>query len=228
MADVAVALDLARAAHALEVVDAIGPAVSWYKVGPPLFVSDGPRLVGQLLARGKRVFLDLKWHDIPSTVAGAVEAAAHLGVALATVHLAGGSRMLAAAVGARRSGLRLVGVGVLTSLHSAEYGDVVGRSVDDLGAEQARLVRGALRAGLDGFVVAVAEARLVRRLAGPEALLVTPGIRRASDAAGDQSRAASPKEAVRAGADLLVVGRPITGSADPLATVMAILGEMAE
>lgn len=222
------ALDLARAAHALEVVDAIGPAVSWYKVGPPLFVSDGPRLVGQLLARGKRVFLDLKWHDIPSAVAGAVEAAAHLGVALATVHLAGGSRMLAAAVRARRSGLRLVGVGVLTSLQSAEYGDVVGRSVDDLGAEQARLVRGAMGAGLDGFVVAVAEARLVRRLAGPEALLVTPGIRRASDAAGDQSRAASPKEAVRAGADLLVVGRPITGSADPLATVMAILGEMAE
>jgi len=198
-------------------VDAIGPAASWYKVGSVLAVSDGPALVRELTDRGKTVFLDLKWHDIPNTVAGAVAAAASMGVALATVHLAGGRAMLDAAAAARRqTGLRLVGVGVLTSLDAAGFGAIVGRTIADVADEQERLVRGALDE-LDGFVTAVAEAARLRRLAGPGALLVTPGLRRAGDAAGDQARTATPAEAVLAGSDLLVVGRPITAASDPAA-----------
>ena len=227
MADLAIALDLPTTTAALRIADAIGDEASWYKVGPALYVADGPALVRELHARGKRIFLDLKWHDIPNTVAGAVRAAAGCGVALATVHLAGGRRMLAAAAAAREGGLRLVGVGVLTSLSAAEFGAVVGRAVGDVGAEQERLVCGALGAELDGFVTAVAEAPRLRAIAGPRALLVTPGIRRTADAAGDQVRTATPGAAVRAGADLLVVGRPVTLAPDPRAVVRAIRAEMA-
>ncbi len=228
MPELAVALDLPTTALALRLVDAVGEAPVWYKVGPVLFVSDGPALVRELHARGRRVFLDLKWHDIPSTVAGAVAAAAAMGVALATVHLAGGRAMLEAACAARgAAGPRLVGVGMLTSLDAAAYGAVVGRPVADVGEEQERLVRLALGTGLDGFVTAVGEAARLRRVAGRGALLVTPGIRRAGEAAGDQQRTASPADARRAGADLLVVGRPVTGAADPPAVVRDLLRELA-
>lgn len=227
MADLAIALDLPDAARALGVVDAVGPEATWYKLGPVLFVAEGPALVRELVGRGKRVFLDLKWHDIPNTVAGAVAAAGALGVALATVHLSGGARMLAAAAGARRDGLRLVGVGVLTSLGAAEYAEVVGRPVEDLAKEQCRLVERGMAAGLDGFVTAAAEAPALRRVAGPDALLVVPGIRCADDAAGDQNRIATPAVAIRAGADLLVVGRPVTEAPDPREAVRAIREEMA-
>ena len=226
MAEIAVALDLPSGEAALRLVDAVGPACAWYKVGSALYVCDGPALVRALLARGKRVFLDLKWHDIPHTVSGAVASASALGISLATVHAAGGPRMLEAAVAARSGSLRLVGVGVLTSLAAADYGAIVDRPVADLGVEQERLARTALGCGLDGFVTAVAEAPRLRRLAGPRALLVTPGIRRASDADADQRRTASPAQAVRAGADLLVVGRPVTASADPAGALGELRGEM--
>ncbi|MBI1723548.1 MAG: orotidine-5'-phosphate decarboxylase [Gemmatimonadetes bacterium] len=227
MADLAIALDLPNAARALGVVDAVGPEATWYKLGPVLFVAEGPTLVRELVERGKRVFLDLKWHDIPNTVAGAVAAAGALGVTLATVHLSGGARMLAAAAGARRDGLRLVGVGVLTSLGAAEYADIVGRPVEDLAREQCRLVERGMAAGLDGFVTAAAEAPALRRVAGPDALLVVPGIRRADDAAADHNRIATPAMAIRAGADLLVVGRPVTEASDAREAVRAIREEMA-
>ncbi len=187
------ALDLPSAREALALVDRLGDAVRWYKVGPVLHVADGPAVVRALRERGKDVFLDLKWHDIPNTVAGAVEAAAGAGVALATVHLAGGVRMLEAAAGARRGGLRLVGVGVLTSLDAAALGVVFGRPVTDLAEEQRRLVRLGVAAGLDGYVTAAAEARAVRALAGREAVIVVPGVRRAGDAAADQVRTATPR-----------------------------------
>jgi len=225
--DLIVALDLKDAAEALKVVDALGGEATWYKVGAMLFVGDGPAVVRELVGRGKRVFLDLKWHDIPNSVAGAVAAAGRLGVRLATVHLAGGARMLAAAAEARRDGMKLVGVGVLTSFGPAEYGEVVGRVVNDLAVEQRCLVERGMRAGLDGFVTAAAEAPAVRMLAGSSAVLVVPGIRRAGDAAGDQRRVATPAEAARSGADLLVVGRPVTGASDPSATLRAIREEMA-
>ena len=227
-ADMCVALDLPTSARALHLVDALEDAVLWYKVGPALFVSDGPALVRALVERGRRAFLDLKWHDIPSTVAGAVEAAAATGVSLATLHLAGGREMLGAAASSRTGSLlQLVGVGVLTSFTAASYGNAVGRAVVDVAEEQERLVRQSLGSGLVGFVCAVTEARALRRAVGAQALLVTPGIRRGSDAAGDQRRTATPAEAVLAGADLLVIGRPITGADDPRAAVRAIRAEMA-
>jgi len=225
-ADIAIALDLPTAAAAIRLVDAVGDLAAWYKVGSVLAVSDGPALVRELVARGKTVFLDLKWHDIPNTVSGAVTAAAALGVSLATVHLAGGRAMLESAAAARAgSGLRLVGVGVLTSLDAAEFAVIVGRPALDLGAEQERLVRTGLGA-LDGFVTAVAEASRLRKLAGEQAFLVTPGIRRAGDAVGDQSRTATPRAAAEAGSDLLVIGRPVTGAGDPAAAVREIRSEL--
>ena len=226
MAELVVALDLASPRSALALVDRLADAVHWYKVGPMLHVVDGPAVIRGLRERGKDVFLDLKWHDIPNTVAGAVDAAADAGVALVTVHLTGGARMLEAAVRARRSGLRLVGVGVLTSFGAAEFGAVLGRPVADLGEEQQRLVRLGMTAGLDGYVAAGAEARAVRALAGDGAVIVVPGVRRATDAAADQVRTATPREAVDAGADYVVVGRPVARAADPWAEALALVEEL--
>jgi len=226
--DLAIALDLPNVRAALALVDAVGDEAAWYKVGPVLFVRDGPALVRELAGRGKRVFLDLKWHDIPNTVAGAVTAAAALGCELATLHLAGGRAMLEAAVSSRNgSGLRLIGVGVLTSFSAADYGAVMARGIADVADEQERLVRFALGSGLDGFVAAAPETPRIRRVAGASALLVSPGIRRAGAAADDQRRTATPAEAVRAGSDLLVVGRPVSGAKDPKGEVRAIRAEMA-
>jgi orotidine-5'-phosphate decarboxylase len=224
--DLIVALDLPPEA-ALALVERIGDAVRWYKVGPVLHVAPGGgAVIGALKQRGKHVFLDLKWHDIPNTVAGAVAAAADAGVDLATVHLSGGPRMLAAACGARTGALRVIGVGVLTSLDAAALGRVVGRQVPDLAEEQRRLVQLGVEAGLDGYVTAAAEAREVRNVVGPGAVLVVPGVRRKGQGAGDQVRTATPREAVAAGADVLVIGRPITGAADPRAEARACLDEV--
>ena len=225
MAELIVALDLASPSAALELVDRLGDVVRWYKIGPVLHVADGPAVVRGLTDRGKSVFLDLKWHDIPHTVAGAVAAAADGGAAMATVHLAGGALMLDAAVGARRGRLRLAGVGVLTSLDAAQFAAVVGRPIADLAQEQQRLVRLGMAAGLDGYVCAAAEARALRALAGSGAAIVVPGVRRATDAAADQARTATPREAA-AGADYLVVGRPITRAADPAAEARALVEEL--
>ncbi len=231
MPSLVVALDVADPGHALGLVDALGDAVEWYKVGPVLHVADGPAVVRTLRAQGKQVFLDLKWHDIPNTVAGAVAAAARAGAALATVHLAGGAKMLEAAV-ASRAKLRLLGVGVLTSLGPDDYAGVVGRPVADLGQEQRRLVRLGVAAGLDGYVAAAAEAAAVRVVAGARTLVAVPGVRRSGgggregDGVLDQVRVATPSDAVGAGADFVVVGRPITGAPDPRAEALAVLEEM--
>ena len=227
MAELAVAFDVPRAADALRLYERLRDVVRWYKVGSVLFVAEGPSVVRELVARGAQVFLDLKWHDIPSTVAGAVEAAAALGASLATVHLAGGRAMHEAASRAAAGRLRLVGVGVLTSLDAAAYAEVVGRPVRDLGDELTRLGRAGCDAGLDGVVASPAELRGLRAALGPRALLVAPGIRGRGDAAGDQVRTASAREAVAGGADILVVGRPITAAADPRAAATALLEEMA-
>jgi len=227
MADLVVALDLPTRADAAAVVERLGDTVRWYKVGPVLFVAAGPDLVRDLVDRGKRVFLDLKWHDIPSVVAGAVAAAAGLGAALATVHLAGGTAMLAAAAAAGGGRLRLVGVGVLTSLDGAAYGEVVGRAVDDVGVELERLARVGAAAGLDGIVCSPGEARRLRSALGPRALLVVPGIRPPGAAGDDQARCAGPRDAVLGGADLLVVGRPVTAAPDCRAAALEILRDMA-
>ena len=226
MAELVVALDLPDAAAALQVVDRLRGDVRWFKVGAQLYAAEGPAVVRAIVGRGARVFLDLKWHDIPAQVGGAVAAAAELGASLATVHLAGGRAMLESAARAAAGRLRLVGVGVLTSLDAAGYAEVVGRPVADLGAEVARLARMGMAAGLDGAVASPQEVRRLRAELGPGALLVVPGIRRAADEAGDQQRTATPAEAVDAGADLLVVGRPITAAPDARAAARALLGEL--
>jgi orotidine-5'-phosphate decarboxylase len=224
--DVAVALDLPSAAEALAMVDALGERCEWYKVGPVLFVREGPGLIRALRDRGKRVFLDLKWYDIPTTVAGAVAAAAALGASMATVHLAGGARMLDAARNAAGGDLLLAGVGVLTSFEVGEYGEAQGRAVPSLAEEQIRMVRSGLACGVKAFVTAAPEAGAVRRAVGPDSLLVVPGIRGAADGPSDQRRVATAAEAVAAGGDLLVVGRPVTGASDPVGALAGILAQI--
>ncbi len=226
MAELAVALDLPDAAGALRLVDRLCGEVPWFKVGAQLYAAEGPAVVRAIAARGGRVFLDLKWHDIPAQVGGAVAAAAALGAALATVHLAGGRAMLEAAARAGGGGLRLVGVGVLTSLDAAGYGEVVGRPVDDLEAELLRLARIGMAAGLDGVVASPREVRRLRAELGAGPFLVVPGIRRRDESPDDQARTATPAEAVAGGADLLVVGRPVTAAPAPRAAARALLEEL--
>ena len=213
MAEIIVALDL-PVDDARRLLDRI-PELRWVKIGSILFAREGPALIRELTTRGVRVFLDLKWHDIPNTVAGAVEGARDLGVSMATVHPLGGRKMMEAAAKAAGPALGLVGVTVLTSHDAVEYGATVGRDGVVLLGEVQRLARAAGEAGLRGVVCSPLEVAAVRAEAAPGAWLVVPGIRRPGDATGDQVRTAGPAEAVRAGATHLVIGRPILLAADP-------------
>jgi orotidine-5'-phosphate decarboxylase len=216
VAELIVALDLPSGREALAFAGRL-PGLRWVKLGPVLYVREGPALVREFAARGVRVFLDLKFHDIPNTVAGAVTAARELGIGMATVHCLGGRTMLAAAAHAAGSDLALVGVTVLTSHDAADLEAVLGRGVPDLGFEAERLARAALDVGLRGVVASGHELALLREALGTEAWIVVPGIRLPGDAAGDQARTIAPDEAVRRGATHLVVGRPITTAPDPVA-----------
>jgi orotidine-5'-phosphate decarboxylase len=178
---------------------------------------EGPGFVRQLIGRGLKVFLDLKWHDIPNTVAGAVTAAREMGISMATVHTLGGTRMLEAAAVAAGTELALVGVTVLTSLDSAEYSRAVGRGEVDLSREVERQAVVAAEAGLRGVVCSPLEVSLLRQRLGPDLYIVVPGIRRRSDPAGDQARVATAEDASSNGATHLVVGRPVLQAADPAA-----------
>ena len=215
MAEIVVAFDMASGREALALAGRL-PGLTWAKLGHVLYAREGPALAREFAARGLRVFLDLKWHDIPNTVAGAVSAARELGVSLATVHCLGGRAMLAAAARAAGPDLPLVGVTVLTSHDAAELESVLGRGVPDIGFESERLARMAVQAGLRGIVTSGQELGLLREALGPDPWIVVPGIRMAGDAAGDQSRTITPDDAVRRGATHLVVGRPITAAADPV------------
>ena len=215
LADLVVAFDQASGRDALALADRL-PGLTWAKIGPILFVRDGPALVREFTARRVRVFLDLKWHDIPSTVAGAVAAARDLGVQLATVHCLGGAAMLDAAVLAAGD-LPLVGVTVLTSHDATGLTSLLGRAVADVTGEVGRLARMAATAGLRGVVASGHEIAVARRAFGADPWIVVPGVRRPSDPPGDQSRTMAPAEAVRAGATHLVVGRSITQAKDPAA-----------
>lgn len=226
MAELVVAFDLPTARDALRLADRL-PGLRWAKIGPVLFVREGPALVREFRDRGVRVFLDLKWHDIPNTVVGGVRAARELGVAMATVHALGGAEMLRAAREAAGDELALVAVTILTSHDAASLERVLGRGVPDLAFEAERLARLARECGLPGVVCSGAELPLLREALGPGATLVVPGIRPAGAAAGDQRRTATPSEAARGGATHLVVGRPVIEAADPAAAFRAILGEIA-
>lgn len=213
MADLVVAFDLASGREALALAARL-PGLHWAKIGPMLHVREGPALVREFAARGVRVFLDLKWHDIPSIVAGAVEAAREQGAAMATVHSLGGPAMLAAAVQAAGE-MALLGVTVLTSHDAGDFERVVGRGVPDLAFEAERLARLALAAGLRGVVASGHELGLLREALGPDPWIAVPGIRAPGEAAADQARTIGASDAVRRGATHLIVGRPITRAADP-------------
>lgn len=220
MPEVIIALDL-PASEARRLLDRI-PEARWVKVGSILFAAEGPGFIRELIGRGLQVFLDLKWHDIPNTVAGAVESAGALGVTMATVHTLGGRAMMEAAGRAAGSRLGLVGVTVLTSHTPESYARAVGRPGVTLLDEVGRLAAEALASGLKGIVCSPLEVATVRAAAGPDAWIVVPGIRRGSDAAGDQARIATPADAVRAGATHLVVGRPVLEAADARAAFLDI------
>ena len=220
-----VALDVPKADAARALVDRLAGHVGLFKVGSQLFTAAGPELVHEIVGRGEKVFLDLKFHDIPNTVAGAVASATRLGVSLVDVHGLGGRAMVEAAVGALPAmGTRLLAITILTSHDQETLGEigVNGSMVESV----RRLAQLAKEAGADGVVVSPQEVATVREACGSDFLIVTPGIRPAGVALGDQARAATPAAALAAGADYLVVGRPITEAADPAAAADAIVREM--
>ncbi|MHB1169125.1 MAG: orotidine-5'-phosphate decarboxylase [Longimicrobiales bacterium] len=224
MADLIVALDLPTSEDALGLVDRLGDTVGWYKVGSPLFTRTGPALLAALRERGKRIFLDLKFHDIPSTVANAVDSAKAHGVDLLTVHATGGTDMLEAAVeAAGNPGPRILAVTILTSFTPAGVEEVWNRELLSVRDEVSRLGDLAAAAGVHGVVCSPLEAELMRRRRGAGFLVVTPGIRPANSEAGDQARIATPEAAARAGADYLVVGRPIWQATDPVSVAQGIV-----
>jgi orotidine-5'-phosphate decarboxylase len=224
MAELVLALDVPRREDAFRVVERI-PELRWVKVGPILMTREGPLVVTELIERGLRVFLDLKWHDIPNTVAGAVTAAREIGASMATVHTLGGKEMLKAAAAAALGEMALVGVTVLTSHNPDSYADATGRRNVDLSLEVERQGLAAAEAGLSGVVCSPNEVSLLRRRLGPEPYIVVPGIRRGSDALGDQARVAAPQDVVRNGATHLVIGRPVLQAADPAAAFREFLKE---
>ena len=222
-----VALDFADARSALGLVERLDPALCRLKVGKELFTVAGPELVRALVARGFEVFLDLKFHDIPNTVAAACRAAAGLGVWMLNVHASGGRRMMTAAQEAL-NGLEkrplLIAVTVLTSMSAEDLAEV---GVTDAPADQVlRLARLTQACQLDGVVCSAQEAPILRTDLGADFRLVTPGIRPAGSAAGDQRRVMTPAEALRAGATDLVIGRPITAAADPLDALKQIQSDI--
>lgn len=222
------ALDVPGAEAALALADRL-PRAEFVKVGLQLYTAAGPRIVRDLRDRGRRVFLDLKLHDIPNTVAGAVASAAALDVDLLTVHASGGSAMLRAARDAAASsgaGLRLLAVTVLTSLSLEEVGAAWGRDVLRVEDEVVRLASLARDAEIDGVVASVHEIEAIRQSVGDGIRILTPGIRLSGDAAGDQARVATPGRAVRLGADYLVIGRTVTAAADPVAAFERVLDEI--
>jgi orotidine-5'-phosphate decarboxylase len=222
-----VALDFPDARAALALVDQLEGAARWFKIGPELYIAEGNSLVAELQRRGFSIFLDLKLHDIPNTVAGAVRSAARLGVDMLTIHAGGGPAMLAAAVeaaGKSEAAPALLGVTVLTSMDRAQ---LAATGVSGSATEQVeRLATMAWACGVQGFVCSPVEVAGLRSSLGSEPLLVIPGIRPEGAAIGDQRRVATPGAAIAAGASYLVVGRPIITATDPGGAARAILAEM--
>lgn len=234
---VIVALDVSSALEATKIVNQLGDCVRFYKVGMQLYTAEGPAIVRELVNSGHRVFLDLKYHDIPNTVASAVREAAQLGVSMLTVHASGGKKMLAAAVeGARSAGrsgpnsqsdseaLTILAVTVLTSMAQNDLNQV---GVPGVVMDQVvRLAAAARDAGCAGVVSSAHEAKILRKKMGNEFLIVTPGVRLTGSDSGDQARVVTPAEAISAGASHIVVGRPITTAKDPAAAARLILEQM--
>ena len=223
-----VALDAPDARAAEGLIDELGDLCAFYKIGSELFTAAGPDIVRSVRARGASVFLDLKFHDIPNTVRGAVRSAAALGVELLTVHVAGGHAMLEAAVEAagKADSCRILGVTVLTSLDEAGVGAIWGRDIRDLGEEVMRLAQLAESAGLHGIVCSGAEAAAVRDRFGARLATLVPGIRLAGDDRQDQARVVTPRDAVEAGARYIVLGRAVTAARSPRQAMEAVLSDL--
>jgi orotidine-5'-phosphate decarboxylase len=223
-----VALDVSSSAAARKIVAAVGDSAHAYKVGMQLYTAEGPAIVRELVGSGRKVFLDLKYHDIPNTVGAAVREAAQLGVSMLTVHAAGGCKMLRAAAEAAQAtnpNLLVLGVTVLTSFDEADLNmlGLRGGVLDQV----LRLAALALSNGCQGIVASAQEASALREEFGRDFTIVTPGVRPAGSGADDQSRVVTPAEAIAAGASYIVVGRPITEAPDPAAEARAILGQLA-
>jgi len=218
-----VALDVPTLEDAVTLASRLEGHVGWFKVGLELFVAHGPAAVTAIAAHGS-IFLDLKLHDIPTTVARAVASAVRLDVGLLTIHAGGGSAMMRAAREAAGDAVRLLGVTVLTSTSDAELSDL---GADPASVQVPRLAALARDAGIDGLVCAPTDLASVRAATGPGTLLVTPGIRASPTAMDDHARALSAAQAVSAGADLLVVGRPITRAEDPVAAAAELVASLA-
>jgi orotidine-5'-phosphate decarboxylase len=222
-----VALDVSTATAARKIVAAVGDSAHAYKVGMQLYTAEGPEVVRELVGSGRRVFLDLKYHDIPNTVGAAVRQAACLGVSMLTVHAAGGAKMLRSAIESAegvRPDLLVLAVTVLTSLDNGELANIGirGGVLDQV----LRLAALALSNGCKGVVASAHEAAALREKFGQDFAIVTPGVRPAGSGPHDQARIVTPAEAIAAGASHIVVGRPITEAVDPAGETRAILGQM--
>jgi orotidine-5'-phosphate decarboxylase len=223
-----VPLDVRTAAEAMELVDHLGERCSFYKVGNELFTAEGPSIVRALRARGRDVFLDLKFHDIPNTVAGGVKNAVQVGARLVTVHATGGRKMLEAAVRATEgTSCGILAVTVLTSLDATEIGDAWGRRDVDVSDEVLRLSELAASVGAHGVVCSGREARRVADRFGDGLAVLVPGVRAAGGATQDQARVVTPREAKEAGARYVIIGRMVTAAPDRRAAMDAVLGELA-
>lgn len=226
---VIVPLDVPTLAEATALATRLAGHVAAVKIGKQLFTAEGPAAIRAMQDLGLRVFLDLKYHDIPNTVAGAVAAAKSLGVWLLNVHASGGEEMMRAAAKAAAGPDRplVIAVTVLTSLSEATYRAITGTS-RTIEAQVLHLARETKAAGLDGVVASPHEIRAIRQACGPDFLIVTPGVRPADAALNDQQRVLTPAEAIRAGADYLVIGRPITAAPDPVEAARRINAECGE
>jgi orotidine-5'-phosphate decarboxylase len=222
---IVVALDVATKSEATRLVEQLREQISFFKIGLQLYTAEGPEIVRAVTASGAKIFLDLKLHDIPNTVARAVESASELGVQMLTIHLSGGSEMIHAAVAAKKTKMSILGVTVLTS--STQH------TLDEIGIEE-QLDRHVLRlgnlgvaAGIDGLVASPFETKFLRSELGDKIKIVVPGVRPSWSEPGDQKRFMTPRQAIEAGADYLVIGRPITSHKDPREAVAKILSELA-
>jgi orotidine-5'-phosphate decarboxylase len=219
-----VALDVATKEKALELVEKLRDTISFFKIGLQLYTAEGPEIVRAVLLTGSKVWLDLKLHDIPNTVARAVESARDLGVRMLTIHLSGGGEMIRAAVAARANNMLLLGVTVLTSATEQTLREIgIADNVDD---QILRLAKLGVEGGVDGVVASPHEIKLLRAKFSDKIKIVVPGIRPSWSEAGDQKRVMAPCEALDAGADYLVIGRPIIAHPKPREAASKILEEL--
>jgi orotidine-5'-phosphate decarboxylase len=219
-----IALDVNSSLQAQQIVQSVGDSASTFKVGKQLFTAEGPQIVRDLVAAGKKVFLDLKFHDIPNTVSSAVRQAVELRVAMLTVHASGGSKMLKAAAEAAGDKTLVLAVTVLTSLSDEDLSEI--GIAGNVQAQVLRLGALARASGIRGLVASAHEARELRRELGEDFAVVTPGVRPTGTEKGDQARVLTPADALRAGASHIVVGRPITEAANPATAAREILAEL--